>query len=77
MKNTVEVDSISEDIMIWAEKKNEKYKRSLSDGRKKCPYCNAQWNWSIDRSVKFHREKSIRIECKKCGRTFMWCGGNI
>ena len=63
--------------MIWAEKKPQRYKRTLSDGDKKCPYCKAQWNWSLDRRVDYYRERHLKIECSKCHKSFVWDGGRI
>ena len=60
-----------------AEKVKQQYKRSLSDGVKKCPYCKAQWNWSLDRSLEYYRNRFVKIKCSKCHKSFIWDGGHI
>ena len=63
--------------MIWAEKIPIQYCRSDSDGKKKCPYCQAQWNWSLDRDLEYYRTKKAYIKCGKCKKAFLWEGAHI
>ena len=63
--------------MIWAEKIPQQYKRTMSDGAKKCPYCKAQWNWSINRGATYCQQGFVNIKCNKCKQVFTWKGGRI
>lgn len=63
--------------MIWAEKIPQHYKRTCEDAAKKCPYCTAQWNWSLDRDLEYYRSRKVTITCKKCKKTFIWSGKHI
>ena len=63
--------------MIWAEKIPIQYVRSDSDGKKKCPICQAQWNWSLKRDLDYYKSHAVRITCNKCHQTFVWIGGHI
>lgn len=63
--------------MIEAKKIPQHYKRTLTDAKKKCPYCKAQWVWTLDRRVEYIKQRKVTVECRKCNRIFIWSGGVI